>query len=237
MEKLLFALWRPADTDSEAWCSQLRDRLPADLARAGAHGLQLNVSDAAVADAAVRLSTFPAPIAAIVSVWVDTVAGPGVTEVLAALTSISDRVAGYLVTESVPLPPPSVPPGERTPGFANVAFLRRPDDLDRAEWLARWQGGHTKVALETQSTFGYVQNVVVRALTPDAPTFDGIVEELFPAGALTDFHVFFDTGGSDAELGRRMTAMTDSVARFSGPDALLDVVPTSRYVLASPFAR
>ncbi len=115
-----------------------------------------------------------------------------------------------------------------------MAFLRRPADLDRAEWLARWQGGHTRVAIDTQSTFGYVQNVVVRALTPGAPAFDGIVEELFPAAALTDFHVFFDTGGSDAELGRRMTAMTESVARFSGPDAELDVVPTSRYVLVSP---
>ncbi len=65
-------------------------------------------------------------------------------------------------------------------------------------------------------------------LTPDAPVVDGIVEELFPAAALTDFHVFFDTGGSDAELGRRMTAMTDSVARFSGPDARSTWSPTSR---------
>jgi hypothetical protein len=237
MEKIIVALWRPVDTDPEVWCSTLRGRVAADLVRAGAHGIQVNVADAEVADASVRLSTFSAPIEAVVSIWVDTVAGPEVAELLASLSSVSAVVAGYLVTESVPLPPPASRPGERTTGFANVAFLRRPADLDRAEWLARWQGSHTSVALETQSTFGYVQNVVVRALTPDAPPFDGIVEELFPAGALTDFHVFFDTGGSDVELGRRMTAMTDSVARFSGPDAELDVVPTSRYELVSPFAR
>ena len=53
---------------------------------------------------------------------------------------------------------------------------------------------------------------------------------------MTDFHVFFDTGGSDDELHRRMTAMTTSVANFSGDDAPLDVVPTSRYVLTSPFS-
>ena len=236
MEKLVYALWRPEDADLETWCASVRQALPAALRDAGARGVQVNVSDDAVSSALVRLSTFDRPIDAVVSVWVDTAAGAALGAVTACLTPVSDRLAGYLVTESVPLVPREVPSGERTPGFANVAFLRRPAHLDRDEWLARWQGDHTRVAIETQSTFGYVQNVVVRALTPDAPVVDGIVEELFPADALIDFHVFFGSGGSDAELGRRMTAMTESVARFSGPDPMLDVVPTSRYVLASPFA-
>jgi hypothetical protein len=235
VEKLVYALWRPADAQLAAWCASLHASVPAELSRAGARGVQVNVSDDEVASALVRMSTFERPIEAVVSVWVDTAAGPEASAVSAALAAVSARSAGYLVTESVPLVPPDVEAGERTAGFANVALLRRPAELDRAEWLARWQGDHTRVAIDTQSTFGYVQNVVVRAVTPDAPAIDGIVEELFPAAALTDFHVFFDTGGSDAELGRRMTAMTDSVARFSGPDAVLDVVPTSRYVLASPF--
>jgi hypothetical protein len=58
---------------------------------------------------------------------------------------------------------------------------------------------------------------------------------LFPTEAMTDFHVFFDTGGGNDELGRRMGAMTASVAHFSGDDAPLDVVPTSRYLLLDPF--
>lgn len=235
MEKVVVALWRPEDTEPESWARELRGPAAEALTAAGAAGIQLNVADAAVARAAVRFSTFPTPIEAVVSVWLPTASGAGATAVLAELGNRAARLAAYLVTESVPLVAPPVPLGSRTPGFANVAFLRRPEHLDQAEWLARWQGGHTQVAIETQSTFGYIQNVVVRALTPDAPAFDGIVEELFPAEALTDFHVFFDTGGSDAELGRRMTAMTESVAHFSGPDAPIDVVPTSRYVLASPF--
>ena len=67
-----------------------------------------------------------------------------------------------------------------------------------------------------------------------SPAIDAIVEELFPIEALADFHAFFDTGGDDEELVRRLTAMTTSPAAF-GADRELDVIPTSRYLLSSPF--
>ena len=35
--------------------------------------------------------------------------------------------------------------------------------------------GATQVAIDTQATFGYVQNTVVRALTDDAPVLAAIV--------------------------------------------------------------
>lgn len=236
MEKVVLVLWRPEDRPSAAWAASLLGPVATRLSELGAAGVQVDVADEAVAGAAVRFSTFDRPIEAVVSVWLPTATGPAADAVLAAIREVAPRMAAYLVTDSVPLAPPPVAPGERTPGFANVAFLRRPAHLEQAEWLARWQGQHTRVAIDTQSTFGYVQDVVVRALTPDAPVFDGIVEELFPIEALADLHAFFDTGGDDAELGRRLAAMTESVERFSGPDAPLDVVPASRYVLSSPFA-
>ncbi|QXC61580.1 EthD domain-containing protein [Aquihabitans sp. G128] len=234
MEKLAYLLWRPSDLDAEGWSARLRGPVADALARAGALGVQVNVTDDAVAAAAIRMSTFDAPIEAVVSVWLHTATGDARAAVEAALGAASARLAGYLVTESVPLVAPPTPPGSRTEGLANLAFLRRHPGLDRTQWLERWQGSHTAVAISTQSTFGYVQNVVVRAVTADAPEIDGIVEELFPAAAMTDFHVFFDTGGSDEVLAERMAGMMASVARFSGDDAVLDVAPTSRYVLSSP---
>ncbi|MBX3287187.1 MAG: EthD domain-containing protein, partial [Actinobacteria bacterium] len=206
MEKVVAVLWRPEGTPMEAWAEVLLGPLAARLGDLGAAGVQVNVADGAVAGAAVRFSTFERPIEAVVAVWLPTATGSAADAVLAELGVAAERMAAYLVTESVPLAPPPVGPGERTPGFANVALLRRPAHLDRDEWLARWQGDHTQVAIDTQSTFGYVQHVVVRPLTPGAPVVDGIVEELFPIEALHDFHVFFDTGGSDDELGRRMAA-------------------------------
>lgn len=236
MEKLIYSLWRPNGVDVDAWSSELRGAMAKRLTDAGCRGIQVNVADTSVNSAIVRMSTFEQPIEATVSVWVDTAADTPRKGIDAILASSSQRSTGYLVTESVVITAPVTAPGIRTIGFANLAFLRQPAHLDRAEWLDRWQGQHTAVAVTTQSTFGYVQNVVTRAVTSGAPPIDAIVEELFPAEAMTDFHVFFDTGGSDDELHRRMTAMTASVANFSGDDAPLDVVPTSRYVLTSPFS-
>jgi hypothetical protein len=75
-----------------------------------------------------------------------------------------------------------------------------------------------------------VQDVVVRPLTPDAPTIDGIVEECFPIEALTDLHAFFDAVGDDDRLAANLGRMNESVERF-GASASIDVVPTSEYVM------
>lgn len=230
----MYLLWSRPDESVDSLSTRLRGEVADALVAAGVRGLQVNVDDPAVTEAMVRFTHLDVPVSAVVSVWVDTVeaAAPAVEATLAVVT---DRLAGYLVTESVPLPDSRpVPEGERSPGFANVAILRRPEDLDVGEWRQRWQGQHTAVAIDTQSTFGYTQNVVVRPVTEGAPPVDAIVEELFPAEALTDFHAFFDSGGDDDELTRRLTAMQESTAAF-GADRDLDVIPTSRYVVRSPF--
>jgi hypothetical protein len=227
MEQVLSLCWRPRDTETEAWAAALRGDLAERLQDGGATDVVVRVADHHVDDAVVRMTTFEQPVEAVISAWFDTVT-PAVALLAGALGDVCERAASYLVTESVPLRPPAEAPDGRTPGFANLALLRRPDRLSVDEWLDAWQGHHTKVAIDTQSTFGYVQHVVVRALSPDAPPLDAIVEELFPVGALDDFHIFFDTGGSDDELGRRMELMGQSVARFGGEEQL-DVIPTSRY--------
>ena len=109
-------------------------------------------------------------------------------------------MAGWVVDERRPLDPPETADGSRADALANVAILRRPDELSREEWLHRWLEHHTPVAIETQATFGYLQNVVVAPVTPDAPRVDALVEELFPPEAITDIHAFYGSGGDDAEL-------------------------------------
>jgi hypothetical protein len=144
-----------------------------------------------------------------------------------------DQFAAYLVTESVPLQA-SLELGCRTTGLANIALLRRPAELDEASWLTRWQRDHTPVAIETQATFGYTQNTVVRTLTPDAPVLAGIVEELFPAAAITDLKAYFGAADED-DLQHRLSRMVASTSAF-GANENIDTVPTSRYVLKTPFA-
>ena len=115
--------------------------------------------------------------------------------------------------------------------LANIAVLRRPEELSREQWIHHWLVDHTPVAKATQATFGYVQNVVVRPVTPDAPRIDAMVEELFPTAGMTDMHAFYGSGGDDTELNDRFTRLMTSVARF-GADRDLDLVPSSRYVFA-----
>lgn len=235
MEKLVYAVWRREGDAPHQFSSRLRADLPETLAELGVVGLQVNIADDDVAAAMVRITAVEPAIDGALSIWVSTASDAVRLPIEAALAEVTGKFAGYLVTESVPLANPVTPSGARTPGYANLAFLRRPDELDQGEWLRRWQGQHTTVAIETQSTFGYTQNVVVRAVTADAPEIHGIVEELFPAEAMTDLHAFFDTGGDDDELARRMHAMGASVSNF-GADRVIDVVPTSRYVVITPFA-
>ena len=130
------------------------------------------------------LASLPEPVRAVVSVWTDRDPG-SVTEVLAALPG---GLAGWEVEENEPLPPPHTDDGVRAEALANVALLRVPKGMGREVWLERWQGGHTRVAIETQATFGYVQNLVVGPVTEGQVPVDALVEELFPLAALTDLH-------------------------------------------------
>ena len=217
----------------DAWCARLRAHVAADLLDIGVPGLALNVRDDVVRDCLMTLTTLDPPVVALVSLWTQQSYGEQVRGATALLEKECDEVAAYLVTESVPLPPPDTVPGQRTAGLANVALLRRPDDLDEATWLSRWHIDHTPVAIETQATFGYTQNAVVRALTPGAPVIAAIVEELFPAEAVSDLHAFFGAADDDA-LRERMDRMVASTAAF-GANQNIDTVPTSRYVFRMPF--
>lgn len=193
------------------------------LAATGVTRFQLNVDDAPVA-AALRFGPGD-PITAFVTLWTD--GNP--EEAIAILTDLDAGLHAWRVTERRPIEPPTVPDGERADALANVAVLRRPDGMSREEYEQIWFEDHTPIAIETQNTFGYIQNAVDEAVTPGSPEISAIVEELFPMAALTDVHEFYGSGGDDEELNRRITKLMTSVARF-GADTGLDLVPTSRYV-------
>jgi hypothetical protein len=232
MEKVIAVLMR-ADPDDD-WCARQRGPVADDLLGLGVAGLSVNVRDSAVRHSLMTITTLDPPAAAVVSLWTQQCYGDQMVSALKLLSAECDQLSAYLVTESVPLGAPAVEPGSRTTGLANIALLRRPAGLDQATWLDRWQGDHTAVAIETQSIFGYTQNWVVRTLTPDAPGIAGIVEELFPAEAITDLKAFFGAA-DDSELQQRLSRMVASTTAF-GANENIDTVPTSRYVLKTPFS-
>ena len=217
--KLVLALW---DADQQAL---LGAELRAALRGAGATRLQVNLDDDHIPETVLRLQAFDVPVTSVVSVWTDGAA----EDVVAVVSPYAARLAGWQVEERQPLVPPDAPDGQRLDALAQVAFLRRPPEMEYDDWRAHWQGPHTQIAIETQATFGYVQNRVTGTLTDDTPPVDAIVEELFPSEAMHDIHAFYGSNGDQDELDRRLTRLMASVATM-GADRDLDVVPTSRYV-------
>jgi hypothetical protein len=224
MTKLIVAL-HGDDVAATLFSTQFRDL----LAELGATGVQINIDDEPVRPA-MRFGP-GRPITAVVSLWlkegtIDAVQHAAI-RVVADMTGEPDLHA-YRVTEIVRLDPQPVPDGVRADVFAQVALLRRPDRMTRAEYLDYWLIHHTPIAIRTQNTSAYIQNIVDVALTEPSPELAAIVEEHFPMAALSDPHEFYGSRGDNVELNRRMTELMTSVGRFGADDGL-DLVPTSCY--------
>lgn len=217
MEKLVYVVWKPAAADGgdDGFARELRERVAPELGAHGARGLTLHLRDAeARAVERARIARLDPPISGLVSFWLDAADDRGPCE--AALARACAKLAGYLVVESVPLRNATrrAPLGERTPGIVMAALIERPARLSWEDWIRHWHGPHRQVALETQCTFLYVRNVVVRALTPAAPPWAGIVEEGFPAEAVTDPMRWYKAEGDPEVLKRNVKRMVESCRAF-----------------------
>jgi hypothetical protein len=230
MEKILYPVWKAPALSGDEFRDLLLHQLGPELIAAGVRGLRLSVVDGAVAPAAgLRQENCRPAMDAMLSVWLDSAVFRAPIEAL--IEARVARMVGYLVTESEPIVNTAHPDdvGRRTYGMAQVVFLQRPRRLSEQQWLEVWQGSHSQVAIDTQSTFAYRQNVIVRPMTYAAPPFDAIIEENFPPEAMTSQHAFYGAD-SDAQLQANQQAMIDSCVRFIDFDKI-DVIPTSEYLL------
>jgi hypothetical protein len=228
MEKLVYVLWRPHGAEADAFAAQLKTAV-AGWAPLGARKISLNVVDRFVEPAlVVRLTHLDPPPSAVLTFWMDACDDRGAIE--EDLLRRTSRFAGYLVVESVPLvnTTHTAPLGERTPGTNMIALIERPERIAYDRWIAHWHGHHKCVALETQCTYAYVRNVVVRSLTPGAPPWAGIVEEGFPSEAVTDPMLWYRAGGSEQTMQKNMARMIESVQAFLDIDRV-ESHPMSEY--------
>ena len=233
MEKLLYPLWKSESLTGDDFREVLLQELAPKLTTLdGVHGLRICVADSAVEDAAGRRIESHAPVPdAMLSLWVDFAGAAALWESL--IDAHVSRKTAYLVAEAEPLvnqqQHPSKP-GERVYGMCHVVFMSPPAVMPQEEWLAVWKDSHTQVAIDTQSTFGYRQNLVVRRLSEEALPCHAVVEENFPPEAMTDDHAFYATGGDEALLQKNMNAMMESCARFIDFEKI-DVIPMSEYLI------
>ncbi|MBK7250799.1 MAG: EthD domain-containing protein [Gammaproteobacteria bacterium] len=232
MEKLIYAFWGGGEP-AEVLRRRVVQELQPQLTELGVERLQMNVADidltGAIEHMHFRTGADPKPDG-IVSFWLTSAYRRAPAEAL--LAKSFRRLAGYVVAESTILRNVEHPAkaGERTWGFTQVSFLKVAARLSFDEWRRIWFERHTKVGIDTQANFRYVQNVVVMPLTTDAPAWRGIVEEGFPAEVVRDLRVFYDAVDDEPKFQRNLGLMMESCGRFLDPDGV-DVIATSEYIL------
>jgi hypothetical protein len=146
-----------------------------------------------------------------------------------ALQGCTHRYTAYGVSESQPLLNVAhvAASGQRIYGFCQVVFLQRPARLTKSQWLDLWQVQHTPIAIETQDTFAYRQNVIEKIVSGDAPLLHAMIEENFPPEAMTSDQAFYGVS-NQVQLDENMATMMKSCARFIDFDRI-DVIPMSEY--------
>ncbi|MEH6548435.1 MAG: EthD domain-containing protein [Pseudomonadales bacterium] len=229
MEKAIYLLWKVDDEPRATFAERMLEQLAPKLLAENIAALQINVVDETIRLGEHMLIENSKPrYYAMVSLWLESAIKRAPLE--AIMSEACDRIAGYLVTESEPLPNTTQisPLGERTPGLAHVVLLQKPAHLSYEEWIEVWHGSHSQIAIDTQSTFVYRQNVVSRTLTADAPACDAIVEEAFPIAAMTSWEVFYDAEGDPERMAAHQQTMIDSCQRFIEFDKL-NACSTSEY--------
>ena len=227
MEKLVYLISKELDVPGHTLREGLLERVIPVLRESGGQNISLNVQDEDVAAGdGVRISTSEPPIRAMISFWLENSDDRQAAEEV--LLAESEGLAGYLVAESRPMVYDPTP-GERSRGANLVTRIHKKSDISDEEFTERWTVEHRKVAVETQSTFAYVRNAVLRTLVPGTPECDGIVEESFPIEALSSPHVWYDCDNED-EYRRRLQRMMDSVNAFLDLGRL-ESIPMSEYRL------
>jgi hypothetical protein len=229
VEKLVYLLRTNGDGDAlrEAL---LGESVPA-LRGEGARRLTVCVSDGAVTrEGAPRIAQLDPKIAAEVCFWLENSDDRAGCE--AILGAKAEAIEGYLALESVPIVSEERLrcDGKRSRGFTLVTAITKLPSIDYETFLRIWHEDHKLVARETQRSFSYVRNTLVRSLTDGAPGFAGIVEEGFPIEALGDQRVWYDSPDDEAIFEANRARMMESCQRFLDLGAI-DSHPMSEYLL------
>ncbi len=239
MEKLIYILWGPEEQDRKQRQHLLLKEVAPKLLACGAVKLTMYIVDQ---DCNVRS---PAPfhpgerMCAEVALWLDNAERRVSCEEI--LRGAGFRFAGYLVEESIYTEyggnrhsgPRNWPDGQRSPGVVAITLMERPKRLSREEWIRRWHGKQSPVSEAMQPRARYIRNVVIKAVTPDAPPYEGIVEEAWPSARhITNYFLFYGAGKNPFKLMWNMIVMLRSVTRFLDLNRIRTTM-TSEYILRS----
>ena len=174
MEKIDYLVWRRRGLD----IAQHRDLLLEDAKRVSDEVLAFTLfvadTDADVPKPTLLMGRGP-ELAAVASVWIDTIDDRGPVESL--LRTSGAEVDGYLVTESVPQ---RRGPQQHWQEITHFTWFPKPDRLTDEQFLHGWHDVHTPSTPRLHPTrLGYTRDTVARTLTEGSPKVNAIVFEYF----------------------------------------------------------
>ena len=213
MEKLAYQLWKKDDDSLETFKETLLKNLSKDIGELVLE-LQINIADADVelANDLVQ-SNYPPSPNAIIFIKVKSYFLADTLE--SHLQKVTKKISGFIVSESVILDNKDKSPvGSRSEGFSQIVFLEKPEKMLAFDWFDYWTNYHTKIAIQTQSNFIYVQNTIVRPLQKASTSFIAIIEECFPSEAMTEPEVFYNSKNNPEQLAKHVQIMMDSCEKF-----------------------
>ena len=111
---------------------------------------------------------------------------------------------------ATPLTPPLLTE-ETFSGTMQLCCFERREGLSDAALEQVWFQEHVQVALDTQNTLGYRQNLVLRS---SHDQLDGIVEEHFSIEAASSLTAFFANGDDEVKMMSNIHVLTESSQRL-----------------------
>lgn len=229
----MYLLW-PKESNPAKLRENFIQKTAKELEQAQAQQIRFTLIDEAVKPASkLYIHSRESSPQATVSFWLNSASQYSTSQYVDCeniIKTLCTDYCGYTVCESEPIRNTQRPnkEGGRTDGMNQVVLLKKPKNLEYAEWLDIWLNQHTQIAIDTQSTFGYRQNIVLRQLTKNALPIDAIVEENFPPEAMQSPHDFYNSGNDDSILDKHQKIMFESVQRFVDFNHL-DCLPMSEY--------
>lgn len=231
MQKLMICLTKPDAVNAPLWNASIPGFL--DTHSKLFFGCSYSIVDDDVLPAKPLALTLTAhPKDAVLSIWVNS--AHELADFFEQVSEIGQYQA-YGVMESAAIP--HQPSPGKVEGMCQIALLKKPKAQSRIDWLEAWLGNHTRIAINTQSTFAYRQNVITVPIlhkhqSPPWPLMDAVVEENFPVKAMTSREAFFAAEDSPEKFERHQREMMDSCMKFIDFECF-DCVPMSQYIVKS----
>ena len=231
MEKLIYLIGHEGDPVA-LWETLMREAGDALLSQ-GLYELEVYVRDQTdpIVESLENNMDPEGWMSACVSLWISSAEDRQPIEGI--LRELTPRLAGYLVTESVPreYDRRRWPDGASSPGVTiGTAFVEKPG-LALADFYHRWHESHTPLSLRIHPLTRYVRNAVARVLTPGAPPYRALVFECVDSlSTLADLDIWYGSPEGRKEAVRDLLSFADypSMASVTMSETILRAAPWRR---------